>query len=185
MKKLSKERLLIINVTISFIISLVLIFINRFFNYHISCTLFFSIIIFICIFFFSYKLFKTGYSFFIPFSTNFLLYLYIAVYYIFIPACLLKDIIGILKFLLIIVALIAITVVALTIIVAIAAGLFEYGKDRLAIFLSCIFLISFFLITLELDRIFLLWGFKKEYMNIIKNNNPQIMVSIMNLIFQQ
>lgn len=181
MIRTKKEKITIMKAIMLFVLALVLILIDKVINYHISALLFFSIIFFMSLPIIIYKIFK--WEFYIaPIALNYFLFFYLSVYYIIIPACKLHDILRIIVFVLIIIALLIVSGIGLMIITLIADGLFS-NKEKLFNCLISIFTVALFFVLIGLDQFLLSWGFKKEYADVIIQNSPGIMVSIMDILF--
>lgn len=102
MKKVEFQlRVKFISSILAFIMALILVLVDKFYDWHISGLLFFSIIYIVSFVFALYKIkkeraFQVG-----IYVVSFLIFFYVSVCCIFVPACILKEITGVLVFLII------------------------------------------------------------------------------------
>lgn len=187
MKKISNYTFVMIKSFLFFIVALTLVLIDRFWDYHISGILFFSILSVIALPVIIYKTLKSSIALFLPYILICLLFIYVSVYYIFVPACTVHHTVGILKFLGINLVFVIVSLIASGIAVGIPDIILADIKSKiLTILIYCfgaVLMIASILILLSLAQILLIWGFGKEYAEVITNGSPGFMVSIMKFIF--
>ena len=180
----------VIKSTLFLLIALILVLLDKLKDYHITGIQFFSILFILYLPIILYKVIKYDAceGFFI--ALNILIYslfFYLSVFYIFVPACTLINIEGIITFfIMIVVFLIASAIGAL--ITLFVPALFANTENKIVLTfvlgIEIALAIASFLILFSFSRTLLSWGFSVEYQNVIIQNSPKFMISLMHFLFK-
>ena len=184
MKKLPIKEIVIPGILLS--VAIVLVLVDRFFDYHITGTLFFTGLCCIC---FPYIIYiiksEVGFSGVLCVSC-YMVFFYLSVYYRFIPAWTIKTIWGLILFALINFGFIIASLIAYYI-VDFSANLFKANNRNFVIVLlkrivGTVLIIATVLLLYSLAKFLISLGFNDKYRDVIINGSPQVMILLMRFL---
>ena len=169
-------------------VAIVLVLVDRIFDYHISGTLFFTGLFCICFSIIIYTIKSDTDSGFpgILCTSFYMIFFYLSVYYRFIPAWTMKTVWGIILFILLNFGFATASFIAYYI-VNFAEEIFKSNDGILIIVIlekifGIILIIATVLLLYTLAKFLLSLGFKDNYRSVIIEGSPRIMILIMNFL---
>lgn len=186
MKRISTEKIVIPGILLG--VAIVLVLVDRIFDYHISGTLFFTGLFCICFSIIIYTIKSDTDSGFpgIMCTSFYMIFFYLSVYYRFIPAWTMKTVWGIILFILLNFGFATASFIAYYI-VNFAEEIFKSNDGILIIVIlekifGIILIIATVLLLYTLAKFLLSLGFKDNYRSVIIEGSPRIMILIMNFL---
>lgn len=189
MKKELQPRFMLLSSVITFVVASILILIDRFWDWHISGLLFFTMIYIVSFIVILCLIFKKRTFRFGPYAVVFLIYFYLSVYYIFVPACTVGKFGGILRFLVVNIGFIVLALLEL----GVAVGIPELlvGETNIKLLRNIIMCVSIVLVITSIvvlifpAREMLIWAFQDEYVEVVPNIGSEFMTNLMRFIFEK
>lgn len=173
----------------AFFIALILVFVDKIFDWHISGLLFFTMIYVVGFITIVCKLIEKRAFRFGTYVVLFLVFFYLSVYYIFVPACSVGKFGGVLVFLVINVGFIILAGLELGVAVGIPELLSEATNikllQKIIMCISIVLIVISIVVLFFVAREMLTWAFHETYAEVIPEIGPDFMANLLNLIVKK